>query len=68
MNHIIQLFLVFIIGIIIGGFLVFFLFKRYLEKNPPINEKQIKEMFKQMGRTPSEKQIKQIMSSMKNKK
>ncbi|WBL31392.1 YneF family protein [Candidatus Phytoplasma sacchari] len=68
MNIIFQLFLSFFIGIIIGGIVVFILFKKYLEKNPPISEKQIKEMFKQMGRTPSEKQIKQVMSSMKNKK
>ncbi|KAB8121892.1 MAG: putative secreted protein [Candidatus Phytoplasma cynodontis] len=68
MNMMFQLFLSFIAGIFIGGIIVFFLFKRYLEKNPPISERQIKEMFKQMGRTASEKQIKQIMSSMKNKK
>jgi uncharacterized protein YneF (UPF0154 family) len=68
MNNTFQMFLSLIIGILIGGILVFIFFKKYLEKNPPITEKQIKEMFKQMGRTPSEKQIRQIMLSMKNKK
>ncbi|CCP88280.1 YneF family protein [Candidatus Phytoplasma solani] len=59
----------FILGILIGGalgaFFMFRWFKNYLQKNPPINERQIKEMFRQMGRTPSEKQIRQIVNSMK---
>ncbi|WP_341266534.1 YneF family protein [Candidatus Phytoplasma fraxini] len=57
-----------ILGLVIGAILMFFWFKKYLEKNPPITEKQIKEMFKQMGRTPSQKQIKQIMFNIKNNK
>ncbi|WP_323847746.1 MAG: YneF family protein [Phytoplasma sp.] len=57
-----------IAGLVIGAILMFFWFKRYLEKNPPITERQIKEMFKQMGRKPSQKQIKQIMLNMKNNK
>ncbi|WP_334330974.1 YneF family protein [Candidatus Phytoplasma prunorum] len=56
------------LGIIIGAALMFFGFKKYLIKNPLVNEKQIREMFKQMGRTPSEKQIKQIVESMKKTK
>ncbi|MDV3166326.1 MAG: YneF family protein ['Waltheria sp.' little leaf phytoplasma] len=56
------------IGILLGALVMFFGIKKYLEKNPPINKKQIKEMFKQMGRSPSEKQIQQIMLAMKNKK
>ncbi|MDV3157295.1 MAG: YneF family protein [Candidatus Phytoplasma australasiaticum] len=57
-----------IVGILLGALIMFFGFKKYLEKNPPINKKQIKEMFKQMGRSPSEKQLQQIMLAMKNKK
>ncbi|MDO8030072.1 YneF family protein ['Planchonia careya' phytoplasma] len=57
-----------IIGILSGALIMFFGFKKYLEKNPPINKKQIKEMFKQMGRSPSEKQLQQIILAMKNKK
>ncbi|MDO8059392.1 YneF family protein ['Crotalaria aegyptiaca' phytoplasma] len=56
------------IGILVGALVMFFGIKKYLEKNPPINKKQIKEMLKQMGRSPSEKQIQQIMLAMKNKK
>ncbi|CAP18429.1 Conserved hypothetical protein [Candidatus Phytoplasma mali] len=56
------------LGTIIGAVSMFFGFRKYLTKNPPVNEKQIREMFKQMGRTPSEKQIKQIVESMKKTK
>lgn len=62
-------FILIIVGtILIAGVAGFFIarawFKRYLEKNPPLNEKMIREMMRQMGRTPSEKQVRQIMSSM----
>ena len=55
-------------GLIIGGGLGFFFTRRYMEKkikeNPPINEKMIRAMFMQMGRKPSEAQIRSIMKSM----
>ena len=38
--------------------------KKYLKKNPPINEKMIKIMMQQMGRTPSQKQVNQMMKAM----
>ena len=57
-----------LVGLLIGGGLGFFFTKRYFEKqlkeNPPINEKMIRALFMQMGRKPSEAQIKQIMASM----
>lgn len=53
-----------IIGIIIGFFVARYMFKKQLRKNPPINEKMIRAMFLQMGRKPSEAQIRQIMKSM----
>ena len=58
---------------VIGGAVIGFLIARYflkkqIEKNPPINEKMIRVMFKQMGRTPSEKQIREIMRNMNNQK
>ena len=57
-----------VLGIIIGGILGFFLsrrmFKKQLKENPPINEKMIRAMYSQMGRKPSEAQIRQIMKSM----
>ncbi|MFA5692640.1 MAG: YneF family protein [Acholeplasmataceae bacterium] len=55
--------------LLVGGVAGFFIarawFKRYLEKNPPMDETMIREMFRQMGRTPSEKQVRQILGSMK---
>lgn len=55
--------------LLVGGIAGFFIarawFKRYLEKNPPMDETMIREMFRQMGRTPSEKQVRQILGSMK---
>ena len=65
------------IGLIIGAFILgaagaFFLtrwlFKKQLEKNPPINEKMIRVMFAQMGRTPSEKQIREIMRNVNSQR
>lgn len=61
--------LVGIVCLLVGAVLGFVLsrkaFNKYLEKNPPINEKMIRAMMQQMGRTPSEKQVRQIMASMK---
>ncbi|HHZ11919.1 MAG TPA: YneF family protein [Acholeplasmataceae bacterium] len=53
----------------VGGFLVARkVFQNYLEKNPPVNEKMIRVMMQQMGRTPSEKQVRQIMASINQAK
>lgn len=56
------------IGILIGGVIGFFLSKKlmtgYLKKNPPINEEMIKTLMTQMGRTPTQKQINQMMKQM----
>lgn len=53
-----------IIGAIIGFFAARYFFKRNLQKNPPINEKMIRAMFLEMGRKPSEAQIKRIMANI----
>ena len=57
-----------ILGVLIGGVAGFFIarkvFAKELKKNPPINEKMIRAMFLQMGRKPSETQIKQVMNQM----
>ncbi len=53
-----------IIGAIIGFFAARYMFKKQLQKNPPINEKMIRAMYMEMGRKPSEAQIKKIMSSV----
>ncbi len=57
-----------LVGGIIGFFVSRHLFTKYLEKNPPVNEKMIRAMMQQMGRTPSEKQVRQIMASMNQAK
>lgn len=57
-----------LIGALIGFFLSRRYFQKYLEKNPPINENMIRAMMSQMGRKPSEKQVRQVMQSMKSAK
>ena len=55
-----------LIGLVIGFFAARYFFKRNLKKNPPINEKMIRAMYMEMGRKPSEAQIKRIMASVKS--
>ena len=55
-----------IVGLVLGFFLARYFLKKQIQKNPPINEKMIRVMFAQMGRTPSEKQIREIMRNMNN--
>lgn len=54
----------FIPGLIIGFFLARFFMQKYLKKNPPITEDMIKVMMTSMGRTPSKKQVNQVMKQM----
>ena len=55
-----------IVGILIGAAIGFFgartFMKKYLKKNPPINEDMIKALMMQMGR--NQKQINQMMKAM----
>lgn len=57
-----------LLGIVIGAVIGFFtarkVMKKYIKDNPPINEQMIKAMMSQMGRTPSQKQVNQMMKSM----
>ena len=57
---------VIIVGAVVGFFIARKVFKNYLKKNPPINEKMIREMYRQMGRTPSEKQVRQVMKAVQD--
>ena len=61
-----------VIGLVIGAVIGFFVCKKYMEKylkkNPPINEQMIKIMMSQMGRTPTQKQLNQMMKAMNNAK
>ena len=58
----------FAVGLIVGGGVGFYFTRMFMMKqikeNPPVNEKMIRAMFLQMGRKPSEAQIRQIMKSM----
>lgn len=63
---------VLIIGIasaLIGGLVGFIvtkkIYEKQLQKNPPINENMIRAMYLQMGRKPTESQIKSVMQAMK---
>ena len=66
-------FILIIVGCILAGGIIGFVvarkvFKRYLEKNPPVNENMIRAMMTQMGRTPSEKQVRNVMAAMNKAK
>ncbi len=54
----------FIVGAVVGFFLARHFLQKYLKKNPPINEQMIKAMMTGMGRTPSQKQVNQMMKTM----
>ena len=53
-----------IVGAVIGFFVAKKVMEKYIKKNPPINEDMIKTLMTQMGRTPSQKQVNQMMKSM----
>ncbi|MDW2907487.1 YneF family protein [Mesomycoplasma ovipneumoniae] len=61
-----------IILFIIGGVIALIVSKKMFEKqireNPPITEGMIRAMYMQMGRKPSEAQIRAVMRSVKNAK
>lgn len=60
--------LLIVVGLLIGAVIGFFIArnvtKKYMDKNPPINEEMIKALMMQMGRKPSQKQVNQMMKSM----
>lgn len=49
-----------IVGAIIGYFIATKIFKKQLKKNPPISKDTIRMIYRQVGRTPSEKQVNEI--------
>ena len=57
-----------IVGILIGAAIGFFgartFMKKYLKKNPPINEDIIKALIIQINKKPNQKQINQMMKAM----
>ena len=57
-----------VVGGIAGFFITRYIFQKQLRENPPVNEKMIRARFRSMGRTPSEKQIREIMRNMNSGK
>ena len=53
-----------LVGAVVGFFVAHRQIKQYLQKNPPINEEVVRTMMMQMGRTPSQKQINQVMKQI----
>ena len=66
LQNILYLIVGLIAGLVAGFFIARAVMKKYLTKNPPINEKMIRAMMMQMGRTPSQKQVNQVMKAMNN--
>jgi uncharacterized protein len=51
-------------GVVLGFFIARKYMMKYLKDNPPITEEVVRTMMSQMGRTPSEKQVRQVMKSI----
>ena len=64
LHDILMIIIGLIIGAVVGFFIARTLMKKYLKKNPPINEEMIKALMMQMGRKPNQKQINQMMKNM----
>lgn len=61
---IIIIIVLFIAGLGIGFYLAQKFIKAQMRKNPPINEAMIRSLYSQVGRTPTESQVKLIMNKM----
>lgn len=59
---------VLIVGFLTGAILIGRLLSKKIQDNPPINENMIRIMYKQMGRTPTEKQVRQVMNAVNSQK
>ncbi|AKX34145.1 hypothetical protein SLITO_v1c04940 [Spiroplasma litorale] len=61
-----------IVSAVIGGIIGFIITRKVIQKqlkdNPPINENQIRAMYRSMGRKPSEADIKKTMNAVKRGK
>lgn len=54
-----------ILGLVGGFFGARVLFKKQLEKNPPINEGMIRALYQSVGRKPSEADIQRTMNAVR---
>ncbi|NLG82806.1 MAG: YneF family protein [Bacilli bacterium] len=61
---VVCLILALLVGIILGFLVARRYMIKYLQDNPPINEDIVRTMMTQMGRTPSEKQVRQVMKAI----
>lgn len=61
----ISVILALVLGLVVGFFLSKYFFTKYLKKNPPINADMIRAMYGQMGRKPSELQVRSVVNAMK---
>ena len=72
MPEVLKTLLWLLLGMAIGGGLGWYFTRKAIQKqlkeNPPVNEKMIRAMFMQMGRKPSEAQIKAVMRSIQQAK
>ncbi|CBY92122.1 conserved hypothetical protein [Mycoplasma haemofelis str. Langford 1] len=55
----------FLLGAAVGWIFAVKYCKKQMIEHPPINEQQIRELYRQAGRTLSEKQVLQIMNNLK---
>lgn len=53
-----------IAGAALGYFIATKLFKKQLKKNPPISKETIRMIYRQVGRSPSEKQVNEIYNKV----
>ncbi len=53
-----------IVGGIIGYILSMKFFKKQMKENPPISKDTIRQIYQQVGRKPSEKQVNEIYNRM----
>ncbi|QHX36665.1 YneF family protein [Spiroplasma sp. BIUS-1] len=61
--------LIAIAAAVVGGIIGFIITRKVIQKqlreNPPINENQIRAMYRSMGRKPTEADIKKTMNAVK---
>ncbi len=53
-----------LVGAIIGYYVATHLFKKQMKKNPPITKDTIRMIYRQVGRSPSEKQVNEIFNKV----
>ncbi|GLB46961.1 UPF0154 protein [Philodulcilactobacillus myokoensis] len=56
-----------LVGVLGGFYMARKYMEKYLHNNPPISEEQMSTMMAQMGQRPSQKKLRQMMNTMKNR-